>query len=69
MDEFVKCWHCTHYIWFSVKEDNTFAICDIKNQCVADIDEVCKYFILSKGIITKKSIPDYCMHYNAHHKF
>ncbi len=63
MSDFVKCWHCTHYIWFSVNYDNSLAICDIKKQCVSSEEKVCEKFIRNNGIYTKKAIPDYCIHY------
>lgn len=63
MDNFVKCWHCRHYIWFSVNNDNSLAICNIKDACVAEDDTVCEYFLLHEAIYTNKDIPDYCKNY------
>ncbi len=68
MSNFVKCWHCIHYIWFSVNSDNSSAVCDIKKQRVSATETVCEQFILDKGIHTIKSIPDYCTHYNNQKK-
>lgn len=65
MSEFVQCWHCVHYIWFSVNDDNSSAICEIKKQCVSAKEKVCEQFILGKGIYTQKTIPDYCTHYKT----
>ncbi len=63
MSEFVKCWHCKHYIWFSVTDDNFIAHCEIKNQSVFKNEKVCESFILSQGIFTRKEIPEYCIYY------
>ncbi len=63
MSDFVKCWHCMHYIWFSVNDDNSLAVCDIKKQRVSSEEKVCEKFILNSGIHTNKAIPDYCIHY------
>lgn len=63
MDNFVKCWHCKHYIWFSVNDDSSLAICNIKNKCVAAKDSVCEYFLLHEAIHTNRDIPDYCINY------
>ncbi len=63
MGEFVKCGHCIHYIWFSVNDDNSFAVCDLTKECVSANRKVCEKFILGKGIHTKKAIPDYCTYY------
>ena len=65
MSEFVQCWHCKHYMWSFDNGDNSYAICWVKNRCVYAKENVCEDFILDKWIITKKSIPDYCTHYNA----
>ena len=63
MDNYVECWHCEHYIWFSLSADNSFATCDVKNSCVFADGTVCEQFVLAKGVCTKKVIPDYCIHY------
>lgn len=64
MTVFVKCWHCTHYNISQIDDENSSSICDIKKQSVSSEEKVCKYFFLRKGTYTKKSIPDYCIHYN-----
>lgn len=66
MNNFVECWHCEHYVWFSVDRNNLFAICDVKNSCVIACEKVCEQFILAKGIHTKRDIPDYCIHYKKY---
>ena len=63
MNNYVECWHCEHYVWFSADKNNLLAICDIKNNCVLACGEVCEHFILAKGVHTKRDIPDYCIHY------
>ena len=63
MNGFVKCWHCGHYIWFSDDSENLSAICDIKKRRVECSEDVCKEFVLGKGIHAKRNVPDYCVHY------
>lgn len=63
MEEYVKCWHCGHYIWFSLDSENRIALCDIKKRGVFARDEVCKEFIKNRAVYTKKKIPDYCINY------
>jgi len=63
MNKFVECWHCEHYVWFSLSNDNSFAICDVKNSCVFANNKVCEQFLLGKGVHTNRDIPDYCIHY------
>ena len=63
MNNYVECWHCKHYVWFSADRNNSFAKCDVKNTCVFAGCEVCEQFVLAKGVCTKKVIPDYCIHY------
>ena len=63
MEEYVKCWHCEHYIWFSQDDENRFATCDIKKIRVFSMDAVCRCFLIKRGVHTKKKIPDYCVNY------
>ena len=59
MQNFVKCWQCEHYIWFSTHSDNSSALCGIK-KCFINANEiVCEHFVLNKGIHTKRAIPKY----------
>ena len=63
MKNFVECWHCQHYIWFSADSNNLFAECNIKNQIVFASEKVCEQFLLGESVHTKRDIPDYCVHY------
>ncbi len=64
MERYVKCWHCNHFIWFSLDDENKYARCDIKQACVLANDTVCKDFVLSAGIHTTRKIPACCENYN-----
>lgn len=61
--EEVACWHCEHYIWFSLDAENRFAFCKIKNKQVFGMDRVCEKFFLNKSVYTNKKIPEYCINY------
>lgn len=62
-NNFVNCWHCEHYEWFSDDNKNQSAICRIKNTRVFAFDEVCEDFLLNEAVYTKRKIPSYCRHY------
>ena len=64
MKNYVECWHCENYEWFSACSNNLLAICKIKKECVLAGGRVCERFVLGKGIFTKREIPDYCINYN-----
>lgn len=58
MQNFLNCWLCKHFIWFSANNNNSFALCDIKNRCILANEKVCEHFVLGNGVHTKREIPD-----------
>ena len=60
----VVCWCCQHYKTDAETEpDLRIGMCLQKIRVCLAFSEVCQDFLLTKGLYTKRIIPDHCKNY------
>lgn len=62
----VECWCCQYFV-VNYKDNHSLypiGLCSLKSKETYLTDKVCEEFILSSGLYTKRSIPNYCKKYH-----